>query len=171
MIPKNHFTSNLMILNCYKTIILSPVPGIVFALSRRQEVMSMKRFLVFAILIVFATMSCAGPSKTGWRKPDFRQDEFERDREECIQRVGNHDLDPEGFAEGLEKCLAEKNYTYFPSQAEVKSPEQTSSDTTIALEVLRNIIMTPLALAYFAIAPCLIITFAILGEDPSGFIF
>jgi len=147
------------------------VPGIVFALSRRQEVMSMKRFLIFAILIVFATMSCAGPSKTGWRKPDFRQDEFERDREECIQRVGNHDLDPEGFAEGLEKCLAEKNYTYFPSQAEVGPPEETSSIPTKVLEVFGYIIMTPLAVAYLTIAPFLMITFAILGEDTSGFIF
>jgi len=131
----------------------------------------MKRFLIFAILIVFATMSCAGPSKTGWRKPDFRQDEFERDREECIQRVGNHDLDPEGFAEGLEKCLAEKNYTYFPSQAEVGPPEETSSIPTKVLEVFGYIIMTPLAVAYLTIAPFLMITFAILGEDPSGFIF
>ena len=131
----------------------------------------MKRFLIFAILIVFATMSCAGPSKTGWRKPDFRQDEFERDREECIQRVGNHDLDPEGFAEGLEKCLAEKNYTYFPSQAEVGPPEETSSIPTKVLEVFGYIIMTPLAVAYLTIAPFLMITFAILGEDTSGFIF
>ena len=130
----------------------------------------MKRFLIFAILIVFATMSCAGPSKTGWRKPDFRQDEFERDREECIQRVGNHDLDPEGFAEGLEKCLAEKNYTYFPSQAEVKSPEQTSSDLIGVLEVLGDILMMPLAVAYMPILATLFLTYAILGEDTSAFI-
>jgi hypothetical protein len=133
--------------------------------------MSMKRFLVLPILIIFATMSCAGPNKARWTKPDFRQDEFEKDREECIQRIGNHDSDPERFGERLEGCLAERNYKYFPSQAEVKSPEQTSSDTTGVLEVLRNIVMMPLALAYFAIAPCLMITFAILGEDPSGFIF
>lgn len=131
----------------------------------------MKKFLIFPILIAFATMSCAGPSRTGWRKPDFRQDEFEKDREECIQRIGNHDLDPEVFAEGLERCLAEKNYKYFPSQAEVGPPEETSSDTTGVLEVLRYIIMTPLAVAYLTIAPFLMITFAILGEDTSGFIF
>jgi hypothetical protein len=147
------------------------VPGIVFALFRRQGVMSMKRFLIFSILIVFTTMSCAGPSKTGWRKPDFRQDEFERDREECIQRVGNHDLDPEVFAERLEKCLAERNYTYFPAQAEVEPPQHTSSIPTKVLEVFGDIIKMPIALAYLTIAPFLMITFAILGEDTSSFIF
>ena len=133
--------------------------------------MSMKRFLIFPILIVFATMSCAGPSKTGWRKPDFRQDEFEKDREECIQRIGNHDLDPEVFGERLERCLTERNYTYVPSQAEVEPPEQTSSIPIKVLDVFGDIIKMPLALAYFAIAPCLMITFAILGEDASAFIF
>ena len=129
----------------------------------------MKRFLTLSILIIFATMSCAGPNKAGWTKSDFRQDEFEKDREECIQRIGNHDLDPDVFGERLEGYLAERNYKYFPSQAEVKSPEQTSSDPIGVLEVLGGIIMMPLAVAYMPILATLFFTYAILGEDTSAF--
>ncbi len=41
----------------------------------------MKRFLILSILIIFLTVSCAGPNKVkvGWTKPDFRQDQFEND--------------------------------------------------------------------------------------------
>ena len=131
----------------------------------------MKRFLILFSLIAFVTVSCAGPNKVGWTKPDFRQEEFEKDREECIQRIGNHDSEPELFGERLERCLTERNYTYVPSQAEVEPPEQTSSIPIKVLEVFGDIIKMPLALAYFAIAPCLMITFAILGEDASAFIF
>jgi hypothetical protein len=57
----------------------------------------MKRFLILSILIVFLTVSCAGPNKVGWTKPDFRQDEFERDREDCFQTY-NSNLDSDPFA-------------------------------------------------------------------------
>ena len=47
----------------------------------------MKRFLMFSILIAFITANCAGPGKTRWTKPDFRQDQFERDRLDCFQAM------------------------------------------------------------------------------------
>ena len=128
----------------------------------------MKRSLILPILIIFATMSCAGPNKAGWTKPDFRQDEFEKDREECIQRIGNHDSEPELFGERLERCLAEKNYKYFPSETEVESPEETSSPL---IEVLGYIIRVPFAVAYLTILPCIIIPYGILGGDISAFFF
>jgi len=40
--------------------------------------MSIKRFSILLILVVFATVSCAG-----WTKPYFRQDRFENVRKEC----------------------------------------------------------------------------------------
>jgi hypothetical protein len=49
------------------------------------EVMAMKRFLILAVLIAFASVNCAGPNKVKWMKPDFRQDQFEKDYQECIQ--------------------------------------------------------------------------------------
>ncbi len=62
------------------------------------------------ILIVFVVVSCAGPNKVGWTKPDFRQDEFEKDREECLQAVKN---DPQTSLT-LEECLAKKGYESEP---------------------------------------------------------
>ncbi len=74
----------------------------------------MKRFLIFFILIVFVTATCAG-HKAGWTKADFHQNEFEKDRQECIQKI-DASLEPELFGEALEGCMAEKGYTYEESR-------------------------------------------------------
>ena len=52
-----------------------------------------------------------GPSvyrQTGWM---ISQDEFEKDREQCIQTFDDS-LDSEAFGKALEECLAKKGYTY-----------------------------------------------------------
>jgi len=70
----------------------------------------MKRFLILVVLIAFATVNCAGPNKVKWAKPDFRQDQFEKDYEECIQ-AGNGDPDQEVM---IEECLALRGYESEP---------------------------------------------------------
>jgi hypothetical protein len=131
----------------------------------------MKRFLIFIILTAFVTAACAGPRKAGWAKPDFRQNEFEKDRQECVHRIGNHDLDPALFGERLERCLAEKNYKYLPSQTEVKSPEQTSSNLKEEESPLVTVIKIPLVIASLPIFATLFFTYAILGKDNSFFMW
>ena len=73
----------------------------------------MRRFLILFTLITFVTVSCAGPNKAGWKKPegDFRQDKFQEDRKWCIQIIAQ-DLQPEAFGEALEECLEWQGYKY-----------------------------------------------------------
>jgi hypothetical protein len=47
----------------------------------------------------------------GWTKADFRQDQFEKDQEECIQTLDNR-LDYQTFAKAVEECLVKKGYNY-----------------------------------------------------------
>jgi hypothetical protein len=68
------------------------------------QVLSMKRFLVFFILIVFLVVSCAGPNRVGWTKPDYRQGQFEKDRKECIHSIDKY-LDSKTFGKALDECL------------------------------------------------------------------
>ncbi len=74
----------------------------------------MKRFLILSILIVFVIAGCAAPNKVGWKKPDFRQDEFEKDREDCIQAAK---VNPEQNI-SVEQCLAKKGYESEPEPKE-----------------------------------------------------
>jgi len=61
-------------------------------------------------LILFVTVSCAGPNKAGWTKRHFRQDEFEKDRDECMQTLNkNSSSQTSGL---LADCLAWKGYQY-----------------------------------------------------------
>jgi hypothetical protein len=104
----------------------------------------MKRFLILSLLIVFLTVSCAGPNKVGWTKPDFRQDEFERDREDCFRTYDNSpDLDP--FEKVVDECLAKKGY-------ENKKAEEPPSGNTITAKdiglIALVIVLSPLILAY-----------------------
>jgi hypothetical protein len=69
----------------------------------------MKSFLILSILIVFATVSCTGQNK--WTKPDFRQDQFKKDENECIQTLGNGS-DSQSFEEPFYDCLIKKGYSY-----------------------------------------------------------
>ena len=68
----------------------------------------MKRFLILFILVVFVTVSCAGPNKVGGTKPTFN-DEFVKGRWECIQSIDSNQ-DSEAFGKALKECLAKKGY-------------------------------------------------------------
>ncbi len=100
----------------------------------------MKRFLILSFLIVFLTVSCAGPNKVGWTKADFRQDQFENDRKECSDSIEN--LNSEAFGKALEECLEKKGY-------EFKKAEEPPSDNKIkAKDVALLIVLSPLIIAY-----------------------
>jgi hypothetical protein len=113
--------------------------------------MSMKRFLILSILIVFLTVSCAGPNKVGWTKPDFHQDQFEKDRKqfendrkECSDSI-NKNLNSEALGKALEECLEKKGYEY-------KKAEEPPSDNKVKAKdigvIALIIVLSPLILAY-----------------------
>ncbi len=88
----------------------------------------MKRLLILFTLIAFVTVSCAGPSKVkvGWTKPDFSQDEYEKDQDEFFFQSIEQNLDSDArwqaevklpFLEGL----FEKPKPY-PRLKEISSP-------------------------------------------------
>ncbi len=85
----------------------------------------MKRFLILFILIVFVTVSCAGPSKVRWTKPDFRQYQFEKDREDCIQAV----FDDPKQKMTVEECLAKKGYEPGPPSDKEKAKTAETAKT------------------------------------------
>ena len=72
----------------------------------------MKRFLILFILIALISVSCAGPNKVGWTKRDFRRDQFEKDREECMQTLKNKSWSQTSGV--VDDCLARKGYQYQP---------------------------------------------------------
>jgi hypothetical protein len=100
----------------------------------------MKRFLILSISIVFVTVSCAGPSKVRWTKPDFHQDQFEKDREDCIQAV------QDGLEQKLtvEECLAKKGYESEPQPP----PDKEKSKTA---EIAKNVGAVLLVVVFVAV--------------------
>jgi len=101
----------------------------------------MKTFLILSILIVFVTVSSAGPNKVGWTKPDFRQDQFENDRKECIDSIDKN-LVSEAFGKALEECLAKKDYAF------KKAEELPSGDKVTTKDIILFIALSPLIIAY-----------------------
>jgi hypothetical protein len=81
----------------------------------------MVRFLLLSILIVFATASCAGPDKVGWTKPDFRQDQFNKDQDECIHQIFGNGLGSHSFGKALDECLMNKGYKYNKCEVSTKT--------------------------------------------------
>ena len=104
----------------------------------------MKRFLILSILIVFLTVSCAGPNKVGWTKPDFRQDQFEYDRKECIDSIDKN-LDSEAFGKALEECLEKKDYEFKKAEKPQSGKKVTAKDIGF---IALFIALSPLILAY-----------------------
>jgi hypothetical protein len=105
--------------------------------------MNMKRFLILFILIVFLTVSCAGPNKVGWTKPDFRQDQFEIDRKECSDSIDKN-LNSEAFGKALEECLEKKGYEFKKAEEPPSGNKVLGTVGVIAL----LIVLSPLILAY-----------------------
>ena len=116
----------------------------------------MKRFLVLFISIVFVTVSCAGPNKVGWKKPDFRQDQFEKDREDCIQTVKDN---PEQNV-SVEECLAKKGYE---SEPESSSDKEKTRTAEIAKTVGKVLLGTALVAVLVAAAAAYVVLWALAG--------
>ena len=100
----------------------------------------MKRFIILFILIVFVTVSCAGPSKVRWTKPDFRQEQFEKDREDCIQAVKDK---PEQNM-SVEDCLTKKGYESEPEPSSNKEEAKTG-------EIAKNVGAILLVVVFVAV--------------------
>ncbi len=106
----------------------------------------MKRFIILLSLISFVTVSCAGTNrvKAGWTKPDFRQDQFENDRRECIDSIGKN-LDSEDFGKALEECLEKKDYEFKKAEEPPSGNKVTAKDIGL---VALFIVLSPLIIAY-----------------------
>ncbi len=104
----------------------------------------MKRFLILSILIVFLTVSCAGPNKVGWTKPDFRQDQFENDRKECSDSIDKN-LNSEAFGKALEECLEKEGYEFKKAEEPPSGNKVTAKDIGL---IAIFIVLSPLILAY-----------------------
>jgi hypothetical protein len=97
--------------------------------------MNMKRFLISFILIVFVTVGCAGPNKVKWTKPDFHQDQFKKDHEDCIEAVKG---DPEENLT-VEECLVQKGYE---SGSKPPSDKEKSKTVEVAKTAGKVILVT-----------------------------
>jgi hypothetical protein len=111
--------------------------------------MAMKRFLILFIVIVFVTVSCAGPTKVGWTKPDFHQEAFEKDRGECKRSIDKN-LVSEAFGKALEECLVGKGYKYH--RTEVKHSQVKYSNLTTAETILLCIVLIPVGTAFLILS-------------------
>ena len=109
----------------------------------------MKRFLILFVLIAFVTVGYAGPNKVGWTKPDFRQDQFENDRNECNDSIDTN-LVSEAFGKALEECLAQKGYKYH--FAEVKHGQIKYRKLTTVETVLLSLVMIPVGTAFLILS-------------------
>ncbi len=134
----------------------------------------MRTFLILFILIVFLTVSCAGPNKVGtnkvgtrlFTKPDFSQDEYEKDREECNRSI-DENLDSHAIHwQAFVDCLAKKGYTDQTSQ----DAEETKGEFTKAEEPPsgNKVLATAGAIALLIVLSPLIIAYGILliGRAP-----
>ena len=102
--------------------------------------------------IVFVTVNCAGPNKVGWTKPDFHPDQFEKDREDCVQAVKD---DPEQNI-SVEECLTKKGYK---SEPEPSSAQEKAKTTEIAKTVGKVLLGTALAAVLVAaLAACVVLS-------------
>jgi hypothetical protein len=128
--------------------------GYCFCSIRRQEVMTMRRLLISFTLIAFVIVGCAGPNKVGSTKPNFLQEQFEKDRIECSDSIDKN-LNSEAFGKALEECLAKKGYGYKKAEEAAPSGNKTEEPPSgkkvtakdIGLTALL-IVLSPLILAY-----------------------
>ena len=101
----------------------------------------MKRFLILSILIVFLTVSCAGPNKVRHRIPDYLQNEFENDQKECSDSIDKN-LNSDVFGKALEECLEKKGYIF---EEPPSGKKVTAKDIGLIAIV---IVLSPLIIAY-----------------------
>jgi hypothetical protein len=106
----------------------------------------MKRFLILFVLIAFVTVSYAGPNKVGWTKPDFRHEQFENDRKECIDSIDTN-LVSEAFGKALEECLSEKGYKYYRFEMYPKESEPTTGNKVLLKVGIISVVLAILILS------------------------
>jgi len=111
----------------------------------------MKRFLIFFILIVFSVVGCAGPNKVRWTKPDFRQGQLEKDREDCIEAVKD---DPEQKLT-VEECLAKKGYESEPDSPSDKEKSKTVKIAKTVGKVLLGTVLVAVGVAALVVLSAL----------------
>jgi cytochrome c-type biogenesis protein CcmH/NrfG len=118
--------------------------------------MDMKRFLILFVLIAFVIVSCAGPQvKYKWTKPDFSQEQFEKDHEDCIQAVKD---DPEQKM-SVEECLAKKGY-----ESETETPPDKESKTVETAKTFgKGVLITTLVVVVIAVGVAVVIL-TVLGK-------
>jgi len=86
-----------------------------------------------------------------WRKPDFRQEEFEKDRKDCIQTLDNS-LDSQAFGKALEECLAKKGYKYeTPAESPPDKEDTVKTVGKVLLVIGVVVVLVSLAAAYAAL--------------------
>jgi len=88
----------------------------------------------------------------GWTKPDFRHDQFEKDREDCIEAVKD---EPEQNV-SVEDCLIKKGYE---SKPEPSSDREKSKTAEAAKTVGKVLLVTALAAVLVAaLATCVVLS-------------
>ncbi len=122
----------------------------------------MKTFLVLFILISFVTVSCAGPNKAGWTKRDFRQDKFEKDREECIEKLNNNLYSYSQTSGVVDDCLAMKGYQYQP-QSESPPDNEKTKPAEVAKTVGKVLLVTGLCIVLVAALAGTVVVSALAG--------
>ncbi len=101
--------------------------------------MNMKRFLILSILIVFVTVSCAGPNKVGKLKT------LEKEWKECADSIDKN-LNPEAFDKTfVEECLEKEGYEFKKAEEPPSGNKVTAKDIGLIALV---IVLSPLIIAY-----------------------
>jgi hypothetical protein len=127
--------------------------------------MNMKRFLILFTLIAFVTVSCAGPNKANkvrWTKPDFRQDEFEKDLKECME-TANKEESYSRTSGVFDHCMFKKGYE---SESKTPSDKEKSKTAETSKTVGKVLLVTGLVVVLVAaVGACVVL--AALGSGNS----
>ena len=132
----------------------------------------MKRFLILFSLIAFVTVSCAGPNKVkvGWTKPDFCQDEFEKDCKECMESANKE----ESYSQTsgvFDYCMFKKGYEYQPQSkfSYVKKGTANKEDTGDEKDTAKTVGKVLLVAAVIVVGVSLMVGLLAIGVASGGF--
>ncbi len=105
----------------------------------------MKRFLTLVLVMTYSGVGCVGSNK--WVKPDFRAEEFETDRQECIQSI-DKGLVSDAFGQALEECLAKKGYKFDQRYKDDGHKYHEHRKLTTVEKILLCAVLIPLGVAF-----------------------
>jgi len=107
----------------------------------------MKRFLILFTLIAFSAVSCAGSNKEVglFTKPDFSQDEYEKDRDDCFIQSIDQNQDSDDRWPAFVNCLEKKGYEFKKAEEPPSGNKVTAKDIGL---IALLIVLSPLILAY-----------------------